>query len=65
MLTNIRTRWARTRLTPFCLTWGERASASKSAPQEEPIDEAKTSPRLKSGPILLATQPQASVRSSS
>jgi hypothetical protein len=60
-----RTRWARTRLTPFCLTWGERASAPKSPPEEAPIDEAKTSPRLKSGPILLATKPQAPVHSSS
>ena len=32
---------------------------------EEPVDEAKTSPRLKSGPILLASQPQREARSSS
>jgi hypothetical protein len=58
MLTSSRLHWARTRLTPFCLTWGERAASRRDARPDEPIDEAKTSPRLKSGPILLSSKPQ-------
>jgi hypothetical protein len=65
MLTSSRARWARTRLTPFCLTWGERAAPKTEPAGEEAVDEAKTSPRLKSGPILLASQPKREMRSSS
>jgi hypothetical protein len=46
MLTSPRANWARTRLTPFCLTWGERAAAMQAAFQELP-DDAATSPHIK------------------
>jgi hypothetical protein len=46
MLTNPRSHWARTRLTPFCLTWGERV-ASRTAPSQVPLDDQNTSPHLR------------------
>jgi hypothetical protein len=46
MLTNPRTHWARTRLTPFCLTWGERV-ASRAATADVQLEEQNTSPHLR------------------
>lgn len=45
MLTSPRTHWARTRLTPFCLTWGERVASRTAAAVA--LEEENTLPHLR------------------